>query len=180
MTETESVSNNRLTDDINPLLRTTQQYHFQLSMMADQKANIIIAATSILFTISLFNFNFKEMLWGFVILALFSLIALIFAILSVYPSYEERKEDRARGKQNLNLLFFGHFTQFSFEEYSDAMHDLMQSSESIYQAQIKNLYQLGQVLKNRKYKFLKYSYRFFFIGLILSVILFAVQLISLI
>jgi len=180
MTETNAEPKNQLAYDINPMLRTTQQYHFQLSMMADQKANIIIAATSILFTISLFNFNFKEMLWGFVVLAFFSLIALIYAILAVYPSYEGRKKDKVHGIQDTNLLFFGHFTQFSFDEYSEAMHDLMQSSESIYQAQIKNLYQLGQILINRKYKFLKYSYRFFFIGLILSVILFAVQLISLI
>jgi len=180
MTETISESKNHLTDDINPMLRTTQQYHFQLSMMADQKANIIIAATSILFTISLSNFDVKEMLWGFVILAFFSLIALIYAILSVYPSYEVRKRDKTPRNQDINLLFFGHFTQFSFEEYSEAMQDLMQSNKSIYQAQIKNLYQLGQILKNRKFRFLKYSYRFFFIGLILSVILFAVQLISLI
>jgi hypothetical protein len=180
MTEVKSESNNCLTYDINPLLRTTQQYHFQLSMMADQKANIIIAATSILFTISLSNFDFKEMLWGFVVLAFFSLIALIYAILAVYPSYESRKNDKTQGIGSINLLFFGHFTQFSFEEYADAMQGLMQSSESIYQAQIKNLYQLGQILKNRKYKFLKYSYRFFFIGLILSVILFAIQLMSLI
>ncbi|MBU1064291.1 hypothetical protein KKC74_05730 [bacterium] len=80
-----------LSSDINPLLRTTQQYHFQLSLMADQKANIIIAATSILFTISLTNFDFLEMLWGFVCLAAFSLVALIFAILAVYPSYEGKK-----------------------------------------------------------------------------------------
>ncbi|MBU1064290.1 hypothetical protein KKC74_05725 [bacterium] len=56
----------------------------------------------------------------------------------------------------------------------------MGSSDAIYEAQIKNIYQMGQVLKNRKYKFLKYSYRFFFTGLILSVILFAIQLLKIV
>ncbi len=166
-----------LGSDINPMLRTTQQYHFQLSMMADQKANIIIAAASILFTISLSNFDFHEILWGFVLLAAFSLVALIFAILAVYPSYEEKTKGSIPGIDSINPLFFGHFTQFSFDEYYRAMENLMTSSESIYKAQIKNLYQLGQVLKNRKYKYLKYSYRFFFIGLVLSVILFGIQLV---
>ena len=168
-----------LSSDINPLLRTTQQYHFQLSLMADQKANIIIAATSILVTKSLTNFDFLEMLWGFVCLAAFSLVALIFAILAVYPSYEGKK-DSIPGIDSINPLFFGHFTQFSYDEYYQAMGKLMGSSDAIYEAQIKNIYQLGQVLKNRKYKFLKYSYRFFFTGLILSVILFAIQLLKIV
>ncbi|HDP68789.1 MAG TPA: hypothetical protein ENN20_09860 [Candidatus Marinimicrobia bacterium] len=169
----------RRSDDINPMLRTAQQYHFQLSVMADQKANIIIAATSILFTISLTNFSMEEMLWGFVCLATFSLIALIYAILAVYPSYEAKK-DRQFIFDSINPLFFGHFTQFTLDEYYDIMEKMFDSSQSIYRAQLKNLYQLGQILKNRKYKFLKYSYRFFFVGLILSVILFALQLFQLI
>jgi len=176
---TERLLKNNLSEDINPLLRTTQQYHFQLSMMADQKANIIIAATSILFTISLSNFDFREMLWGFVCLAAFSLVALIFAILAVYPSYEGKKGS-IPGINSINPLFFGHFTQFSFDEYYESMEKLLGSSASIYEAQLKNLYQLGQVLKNRKYKFLKYSYRFFFTGLILSVILFTIQLVKIV
>ena len=174
---TEKSLKDELSSDINPLLRTTQQYHFQLSMMADQKANIIIAATSILFTISLTNFDFTDLLWGFVCLAGFSLVALIFAILAVYPSYEGRK-DNIPGIDSINPLFFGHFTKFNYDEYYGAMEKLLSSSQSIYEAQIRNLYQLGQVLKNRKYKYLKYSYRFFFIGLVLSVALFAVQLLT--
>jgi hypothetical protein len=174
---TDQHTNSALSNDINPMLRTTQQYHFQLSVMADQKANIIIAATSILFTISLTNFDVRELLWGFVCLAAFSLVALIFAILAVYPSYE-REKGKIPGIDSVNLLFFGHFTLFDFDEYYAAMQKLLGSSESIYKIQIKNLYQLGQVLKNRKYKFLKYSYRFFFIGLILSVIIFAIQLVQ--
>ena len=39
------------------LLRTTQQHHVRLSIMADQKANIMIAATSILLTFSFANFK---------------------------------------------------------------------------------------------------------------------------
>ncbi|MGC9363985.1 MAG: Pycsar system effector family protein [Fidelibacterota bacterium] len=170
---TTDSENRPLSDDINPLLRTTQQYHFQLSVMADQKANII-AATSILFTISLTNFKMEEMLWGFVCLAAFSLIALIFAIMAVYPSYEAKKGERSI--DNVNPLFFGHFTRFTPDEYYDMMDKVFDSSRSIYRAQLKNLYQLGVVLKNRKYKFLKYSYQFFFVGLISSVILFTIQL----
>jgi len=35
------------------LLRTTQQHHVQLSMMADQKANMLIGATFVVFTLAI-------------------------------------------------------------------------------------------------------------------------------
>ena len=68
------------------MLRTTQQHHVALSMMADQKANIMIAATSILLTFAFANFKQQNLFWGFLALFIFAFISLILAILAVSPT----------------------------------------------------------------------------------------------
>jgi hypothetical protein len=119
---------------IDYMLRTTQQQHVQLGFMVDQKANIIIAFSSVLLTISFANCTSEHIWWGFVTLGLISLAALIIAVLSVVPKFERKKNSRV--SIEFNPLFFGHFTELSMDEYfktmqangnhcSDARSDLM-------------------------------------------------------
>ena len=89
------------------LLRTAQQHHVALSSMADTKANIIITVSSIVLTLSLGRASDPELRVGVLILAGFTLVALLLAILAVLPKY---RPIRLRGDAlppQFNLPKFG-------------------------------------------------------------------------
>ena len=69
------------------LLRTAQQHHVQLSMMADMKANILITVSSIVLTFSLRELAVPELKYAALVLAGFTLAALFLAVLAVLPKY---------------------------------------------------------------------------------------------
>lgn len=160
-------------NSVDLLLRTTQQIHLELSVMADQKANIIIAFCSVVFSVSLTQVGGFDLTWGFMALAASSAASMVAAILTVIPRTGSKALKNAGG--NLNPLFFGHFTQYSRDEYLDTMKKLLESDEKVYETLIHDIYQSGLVLKNKKYRFLRISYLIFFIGLCLSSILFIAE-----
>ncbi len=151
------------------MLRTTQQHHVQLSVMADQKANIMIASTSILLTFSFANFKQQNLFWGFLALFVFSFVALVMAVLAVLP----RIGRTASGPKN--LLFFGDFCDMSLDEYSDTMDEIMQSDRSTYQAVVADIHALGTTLQDKKYRYLSLSYRWFLTGIVSAGALFVLQ-----
>ena len=81
------------------------------------------------------------------------------------------KEDVAN--QKVNLLFFGNFHQMKLDEFEWAMNEMMKDRNYLYGSLTKDLYFLGLVL-NRKYNILRLTYLVFIIGIIVSVIAFAV------
>jgi hypothetical protein len=108
------------------------------------------------------------------ILILFSVITIIFAIQSTRPKVTEGKFTRADvEKKRVNLLFFGNFHQVPLQEFTWAVREMMQDKDYLYNSMIKDLYFLGIVL-NRKYKLLRKTYTLFTIGIILSVVAFMI------
>ncbi|MDC7234791.1 MAG: DUF5706 domain-containing protein [Spirochaetales bacterium] len=160
-------------NSVDLLLRTTQQNHLELSVMADQKANIIIAFCSVVFSVSLARMNTIDLNWGFLTLMISSAAAMVTAILTLIP----RTKVKNIKKADLNPLFFGHFTQYTADEYRERMKDLIQKDEQVYEALIHDIYQSGLVLRNRKYRYLRISYLIFFGGICLSLLLFLLQLV---
>ena len=67
------------------MLRTAQQHHVQLSSLADTKANIIITVSSIVMSLALGRLNDPKLMASAATLLVFTLLALILAILAVLP-----------------------------------------------------------------------------------------------
>ena len=96
------------------------------------------------------------------------------AVLATRPNVTSgrfTKEDVNNKK--VNLLFFGNFHKMSLSEYEWAIQELVKDKDYIYSSLTKDLYFLGLVL-NRKYKILRWTYTIFIIGIVISVITFAV------
>jgi len=146
------------------LLRTAQQHHVSLSAMADQKANIMIGVSAVIFSM-LLGYTQKEGLKlpvGILFASTFS--AAIASILAVMPAIKTpAKPDAA-----VNPLFFGSFSTKSPQEYCEEMEKILSSDDTIYTAMAMDMYYLGGVLYRKKYRFLGYSYRLFITGLILA------------
>jgi hypothetical protein len=148
------------------MLRTVQQHHAHLSALADQKAGISSAANSILFSLALTR-NLQQADWAALMLMTGSAVTVLFALLVVAPLSAFRKGPAAETKQ-FNLLFFGHFSSLSQEEFSAQMHTAMGTDTTLHETMIRDIYQMGMVLAKRKYRFLAYAGVSFMITLALS------------
>lgn len=150
------------------VLRTAQQHHVQLSAMADTKANIIITVSSIVLTLSLGRLTDPELRVSVLILAGFTLVALLLAILAVLPKYRPIRLKDDELPAHFNLLFFGHFAELSRERYLAEMNKVLMPDGTPYKTWVVDLYSLGTYLSHHKYRYLRYSYLFFLAGFILA------------
>ncbi len=152
-------------DDAVYALRTTQQHHVQLSMMADHKANMLIGATFIVFTLAIGQSQTGEISIPLIILAIAAFASAGLAAIAVMPAFAPRKGGPA------NMLFFGGFSGLSEEEFVERLlNEEFESQESVYRAMLRDIYQMGVILGRKKYRFLGWAYRVFLIGLTLTFI----------
>ena len=160
------------------LLRTAQQHHVQLSAMADTKANIIITVSSIVLTLSLGRLTDPELRVSVLILASFTLVALLLAILAVLPKYRPiRLKDDAL-PAHFNILFFGHFAELPRERYLAEINKVLMPDGTPYKTWAADIYSLGTYLSHHKYRYLRYSYLFFLAGFVLACVLQAWRLLA--
>src|SRR5690606_15327786 len=92
------------------LMRLLQQHHVQLSTMADTKANIIITVSSIVLTLALGRAADPDYRLAMAVLSVFTLAALLLAILAVLPKYRRMAGAEGARPAGFNILFFGHFS----------------------------------------------------------------------
>lgn len=166
---------------IQTLFRVTLKNHLTLSDIADTKANILLSVNAIIISVVLSNLIPKldnpsntYLIYPTVIFIAFSVISMGLAVLATRPNITGghfTKEDVKNKK--VNLLFFGNFHKMKLSEYEWAIQELVKDKEYIYNSLTKDLYFLGLVL-NRKYKILRLTYSIFMIGIIASVIAFAI------
>ncbi len=171
---------------VDTLFRVTLSNHTRLSDIADSKANILLSVNAIIISVCLSVLvpkldapkNSHLILPSFILL-LSSVLTIIFAILSTKPNVT-KTTFTAQDIENrkVNLLFFGNFQQMLFQDYHNAMKDLMKDRDYIYDSMVKDLYYLGKVL-DRKYKLLSITYKIFMAGIIISVLSFGVAFLSL-
>lgn len=166
---------------IQTLFRVTLKNHITLSDIADTKANILLSVNAIIISLALSNLIPKldnpsntYLIYPTVIFIIFSVISMVLAVLATRPnvtSGQFSKEDVKDKK--VNLLFFGNFHKMELADYQWAINELVKDKEYIYSSLTKDLYFLGLVL-NRKYKILRWTYTIFMIGMVVSVIAFAI------
>lgn len=144
------------------VIRTAQQIHVALSQMADQKANMLLAATFVIFTIAIGQVRDMAEPLPLLILGGGAFFSAILAIFAVLPAADYR----AGGP--VNLLFFGSFAQLDEAEFMDRVVTTIEDEEAAFRLMLRDLYQNGRVLERRKYRLLGYAYRTFLIGLVAS------------
>ena len=150
------------------ILRTAQQHHVTLSAMADTKANIIITVSSIVLTLSMGKLDQPELRISVLTLTIFTLLALLLAILAVLPKYRPLRLKTTELPPNFNLMFFGHFAELPRDRFLAEMVRAMRADGSVYETMANDVYSLGSYLANHKYRYLRVSYLCFITGFILA------------
>jgi len=147
-------------------VRTAQQIHVQLSAMADQKANMLLAATFLIFTIAIGQARATAEPLPLLILGVAAFFSAVLSILAVMPATHYKTGGR------LNILFFGSFEKMREDEYLERVLSELKSEEGFLTIMARDLYQNGVVLARKKYRLLGYAYRTFLVGLCLSFLAF--------
>ncbi len=166
---------------IETMFRVTLRNHISLSDIADTKANILLSVNAIIVSLVLSNLVSKldnasnaYLIYPTVIFVLFTVASMILSVLATRPNVTSgkfTKEDVANKK--VNLLFFGNFHKMSLPDFEWAMGEMMQDRDYLYSSMKKDLYFLGKVL-DRKYKILRLTYTVFMVGIIISVLSYAI------
>ncbi|XDD49352.1 Pycsar system effector family protein [Leptospira sp. WS92.C1] len=156
--QTSYFSNTKARSSVDYLLRTVHQHHVQLSLMADQKANILIAASFVILSLALGFLQRGTYITGIVLLMGFIAVAASLAIFAVMPL---SKPDKIKKK---NPLFFGDFAGDDEETFFKNMESSLESDSSLYEAISRDIYQLGTTIYFTKYRYIRLSYRFFLTG----------------
>lgn len=166
---------------IETMFRVALRNHITLSDIADTKANILLSVNAIIISMSLStlipkldNPSNHYLIIPSIIFVLFTVVSIVLSILATRPNITQgkfSKEDVAAKK--VNLIFFGNFHKMKLNEFEWAIGEMMKDRDYLYSSLTKDLYFLGLVL-NRKYNLLRTTYTVFMIGIIVSVIAFAV------
>lgn len=161
------------------MFRISSSNNVRISVMADNKAHIMISVNSIIISVVLgliiknLNEN-RGLLIPTIILLLVNVVTIIYAVLATRPKMMDgRFTPEQVEKKTVNLLFFGSFYNMEYKEYDEALQALVTDREFLYNSLTKDIYWQGRVL-GRKYKLLNKSYTVFMWGIIVSVLAYAI------
>tara|TARA_R110002096_G_scaffold431563_1_gene646986 strand:+ start:22888 stop:24096 length:1209 start_codon:yes stop_codon:yes gene_type:complete len=167
---------------VQTLFRVALRNHIKLSDIADTKANILLSVNAIIISLVLSNLISKldnpsndYMIIPTIIFTIFSVASVILSIIATRPNVTSGEFTREDVKsKKVNLLFFGNFHKMKLGEFEWAIGEMLKDKDYIYSSLSKDLYFLGVVL-NKKYRILRITYTIFMVGILISVLAFAIS-----
>jgi hypothetical protein len=158
---------------IETMFRISSSNSLRMSIMADNKAHIMISVNSIIISVVLglvirtLEDN-KTLLIPTIILLLVNVTTIIYS----GGIFTKEQVDN----KSVNLLFFGSFYNMNFKEYDEGIKRMMLDRDFLYGSLTKDVFWQGKVL-GRKYRLLRTSYTIFLYGIIAAVLAFSVAMV---
>ena len=156
------------------MVRTIQTINVTFSQMADSKASILMGATFLVFSIVVGQAKNGPLPPELIVLALSAFLSALCAVFAVLPKISNPRR-HAPGQSEPNKLFFGYFAHVPEPEWTDDILGSLRSDEALFRLMLHDIYQNGQVLERKKYRFLGYAYRIFTAGLCLTLLILAID-----
>lgn len=163
------------------MYRVSYNTHLSLTKMADHKAHLMIGINTFLlsFVISRHKMGVlahsPDLLAPDILLVLFCLTCIVLATLAVRPAVIPHTPKSAG--QKVNWLYFGDFSRYPAEEFDRNVMRLIRNNEEMEEALSRDLYYLGLSLA-RKYRYLSWCYRVFYVGLFVISIAFIICMLA--
>jgi hypothetical protein len=150
------------------MMYMTRMHHAHLSGMADLKANVLLSVSAIMITFSAGYLGQPSFRWAAATLISFCFTTVLLAAYAVTPKYRKPGPAPDIQSPSFNLLFFGDFSRLTYEQFRDAMQQMMNDPSKVYEWQVREVYTLGLYLANQKYRFVRLAYLTFITGLVVS------------
>ncbi len=173
------MAQNRVMEPVRPsghldqMFRQTRAYHAQLSQMADVKASMMFTLASVIVTISIRYLEDPYLRWPVLVLIAGSMVTIISAAYAVMPKLNLNTKPDLHNP-HANLLFFGTFTHLDYAEWVGELNPILQDPNRAYEAMLRDIYEMGIYLAQKKYRFIRIAYIAFLTGLVLSMMTFVV------
>lgn len=158
---------------IDQLMLQTRAHHVQLSSMADIKANIMLTLAALIVTFSIGYLDDPLLRWPVLVMIFFCFVTIVSAAYAVMPKLNGRDRSEAEISQS-NILFFGNFMHMEYEAYMAKLEHVLRSPDRVYEAQIREIYELGVYLGRKKYRYIQIAYQSFLLGLVSSVVVYGI------
>jgi hypothetical protein len=158
---------------VDQMLRQSRQQNLQLNAMADIKANILLTVSSLMLTFCIPFLDEHALQWPAVITILFCALTALSSIVVLMPSQPPTSRV-AKKSSNYNLLFFGTYADMDHDDYVKEMEALCNDPKLAYEAVVRDMYQSGQFLAHKKFRYLRLGYQLFLFGIFAAMLTFGV------
>lgn len=164
------------------MFKTTLRNQIDLTNIADNKANIMLSINSLLITFGMpllvSNLDSHPMLiYPGAVLLLTCVLSIIYATTATRPVKMSGETDIGKLETGTsNLFFFGNFYKMSRADYRTGLQKVVKNEGILTNSIVNDLYFLGRTLGN-KYHRLRITYFIFMIGMVMTVITFALTFI---
>ena len=162
--------------EVHNLLMAANRTNITLSKMADSKVSILLGASFVVFSMSIGSISERKASVPLLVLTLFSFIATLFGVLTVHPK-RMRKALTPMTADKVNILFFGSYVDCPRDAFVNETMRVLGSEEETYRHLTRDLWGHGHTLRDTKFKWLYWSYTFFFWGMIVTALTVVGQLI---
>jgi hypothetical protein len=154
-------------------LTETRSQLVKYSQMADNKANILLSMSAVLATLAAAKLADPVWIVPTIVLIAFLMASVFLSLLAVIPSLRlvRRPTKLSTRDPNFNTLFFADYSQVTYEEYLAHMEEVLSDPGRAYEAQVREIHSAGKYLHATKFRYIKYGYIVFFIGLISSILI---------
>lgn len=160
---------------VETVFRNSSTNHLNLSVMADNKAFIMISVNSILISVGIGLIIGKfvlipKLFIPTVLLLTVNVVTIIYSVLATRPGIMKGTFTR-EGVDNktVDLLFFGNFFKMPLADFEYGMRKMMDDDDFLYGNLIRDIYSQGKNL-GRKFRLLRISYNLFMYGTACTVI----------
>ena len=155
------------------LLVSASTTNITLSGMADTKASILMGASFVVFSLSIGDIAAGRGSTPVLVLTIFAFVSTVLGVLTVRPS---RLRRRSIPVENVNLLFFGSYTNVPRDAYVDHVIAVLSSEEETYRRMAQDLYDHGKVLRDEKFRWLYWSFTAFLVGMLMTAVAVVIEL----
>ena len=163
-------------NQLDHMIRQTRNNLVSFSQMADTKAHILLSLSSVLLSLSITQLHDERFTLSVTGLDIFLLITIYFALLAVIGKVKVfNRKKHSIHDPDYSPLFFGNYGDVPYADYIKNFEEIMNDSDQTYEIMVKDIYFAGKYLIQTKYKYIRLAYIFFFIGLIISIVLYFIQ-----
>jgi len=160
---------------VDNIFRLNVTNQMRLNQMADQKANIMITVSAIVFSVTVAELDNPAMKYPLMFFAICCIASLLCAIVAIIPNTNYPKDEDGnldKTSPQFEPLYFGHFSQMELEEYKEGYAESLMTDDRIYDALADEMYISGKTLALVKYRWIRWSYSSFLLGMFGAMVIF--------
>jgi hypothetical protein len=109
---------------------------------------------------------FRRAAWVMIGFGLLTIILAAYAAMPKLPWIRRAKRPPDVKDPGFNILFFGDFIRLDYGTYEAEMERILNDASLTYEAQVREVYNLGRFLSGKKYRYLRLAYLSFMAGLL--------------